>query len=158
MKHSQYPLFFLAIIVVIIVGSWFLSYQFKNMVKEQVLIALEEEQLKRDEIREEATSELLNGNPFYAHIIQVGGNFSNLYSIEVFGLENGIGQYYLNPPNDFVNVSLARGGDSLVIIPSELSRRSGYVIDKVSCNEGGNLCHFAIPEMRNEIEIKFTKE
>ena len=60
---------------------------------------------------------------FIAHIIHLGGESSMTYSMQVFSNEEG--GYYFNPPKDFVNVSFNRGGDSTVVMPTELSKSFG---------------------------------
>ena len=158
MKYSRHLLLSLVVVVFLVSSFLLFSRYLKNIIREQVIAVLSEEQIRHEQDVQEAESELLNGNPFYVHIVQVGGNFSSLYSLEAYGLEDGIGQYYINPPEDYVSIGSTRGGDSLVIRPSDLSRSAGYSIDEASCNEGGDICHFSIPDMRNEIEVKFIRK
>ncbi len=100
-------------------------------------------------------------NYFIAHVIQIGGQFSTLYSLNVFRNEEG--GYYLNPPSKFVSISFTRGGDVLTITPSYFSKRAGFIITEVSKDqqnwktETPFYVPLPIPEMKNEWYVKFEK-
>ena len=82
---------------------------------------------------------------FIAHIIHLGGESSMTYSMQVFSNEEG--GYYFNPPKDFVNVSFNRGGDSTVVMPTELSKKSTHA----------DICHLVQSGIKNEHFVKFVK-
>ena len=100
-------------------------------------------------------------NYFIAHIIQVGGQFSTLYSLSVFRNEES--GYYLNPPSKFVKISFNRAGDTLTITPSYFSKNAGFIITGVSKDqqnwktETPFYVPLPIPEMKNEWYVKFEK-
>lgn len=100
-------------------------------------------------------------NYFIAHVIQIGGQFSTLYSLSVFRNEEGV--YYLNPPNKFVSISFTRGGDVMTITPSYFSKRTGFIITEISKDqknwkpETPFYVPLPIPEMKNEWYVKFEK-
>ncbi len=112
----------------------------------------------------EASVALLNAsNYFIAHIIQVGGEGSMLYSLVVSVDEEG--GYFLNPPKKFVGVCFNRPIDLMVIMPSEFSSKHGrFVIDsagpawnKLAPVSSPDLFHLPLTEMRNECFVKFVK-
>lgn len=98
---------------------------------------------------------------FIAHVIQIGGQFSMLYSLTVFRNEEG--GYYLNPPSKFVSISFNRAGDMLTITPSYFSKNAGFIITGVSKDQQNWKLEtpFYVPlpilEMKNEWYIKFEK-
>lgn len=106
----------------------------------------------------EARRMLRLGNTLQMHIVQVGGMSSDLMTVETYGLEEGIGQYYLNPSNEYVDVSLTRGGDLLAVTLTDIMKEAGYKIQNNStCNEGPDICHLPIKELRNEYSLRFIK-
>lgn len=105
---------------------------------------------------------LKSADYFIAHIIHLGGEFSMTHSLQVFSDEDG--GYYFNPPKDFVSVSFNRGGDQTVIMPTELSRKSGFVIDsmagldqKFEKTTYTDICHLSQSSIKNEHFVKFVK-
>ncbi len=116
---------------------------------------------KRAELkRKEALLE--NSDYFLAHIIHLGGNFSHTHSMEVYSNEEG--GYYFNPPKNFVEVSFNRGGDSIVVLPTELSQRFKFEIDSFGSDLNSlektahrDICHLPRNSIKNEWIVKFVK-
>lgn len=99
---------------------------------------------------------------FIAHIIHLGGEFSTTYSLQVFS--NEWGGYYFNPSKDFVSVSFNRGGDLIVIMPTELSKKLNFIIDFVAGSDQkfekspcADICHLPQFSIKNEHFVKFIK-
>ena len=122
------------------------------------LISLREE--KKEFLRKVGL--LKSANYFIAHIIHLGGEFSMTHSLQVFSDEDG--GYYFNPPKDFVGVSFNRGGDLTIIMPTELSRKFGFVIDSVAGSNRkfkkttyADICHLPQSSIKNEHFVKFVK-
>ena len=85
-----------------------------------------------------------------------------LYSMTVSCDEEG--GWYLNPPNEFVNIGFTRAG-MMVVTPSQITRSAGFVIDSMS-QDGQNwippkypdICHPPIPDMKNNWIIRFKRK
>jgi len=99
---------------------------------------------------------------FIAHVIHLGGEFSMTHSLQVYSNEDG--GYYFNPPKDFVSVSFNRGGDLTIIMPTELSKKAGFVIDSMAGideifikTQYQDICHLPQNSLKNEHFVKFVK-
>lgn len=105
---------------------------------------------------------LQTSDHFIAHVIHLGGEFSNMYSLQVYSDEEG--GYYFNPPEDFVGVSFNRGGDLTVITPTQLSSEYNFVIDSMASSDRiytktlhRDICHLPQCSIKNEHFIRFIK-
>jgi hypothetical protein len=105
---------------------------------------------------------LATADHFVAHVIQLGGQFSTVRSLNV--RVDSEGGWYLNPPERFVVVWWTRGGDLMHVSATDFAeKRGGFVpvsykdcTGKVTKLTGGT-CAVPIPNMRNEYEIRFAR-
>ncbi len=100
---------------------------------------------------------------FIAHIIHLGGNFSMTYSMFVYSNEDG--GFYFSPAVEFVSIGFNRGGDLMIVSPSNLAAKSGFKIDSISSTTGTNFhmqddktfCHVGLDALKNEYLVRFIR-
>jgi hypothetical protein len=105
---------------------------------------------------------LLRGaDHFIAHIIQLGGESSMIYSMAVRCSDGG--GYYFNPAKEFVSVGFSRAG-LMVVSAADLPAKEGFGIDSIAGADGNfvkhddsRICHFSLPSARNECLVKFAR-
>jgi hypothetical protein len=121
------------------------------------------EWLKKRKELSASTKALRQTDRFIVHVVHVGGAFSMIYSLLLRVDDRG--GWYLNPPNRFLNVAWNRGGDLMILSPTEFAQKNGkFVADQYKNAEGKfvslpreECCHLPITDMRNEFEIRFVR-
>jgi|GEM_PF-1972883 len=107
---------------------------------------------------------LLNAADYFiAHVIHLGGEFSQVYSLTAGVYEDG--GYYLNPSREFVSVSFNRSGDLMVVGPSDFAAKHGFIVESFSDTKGNTysskfpeICHLPISDMKNEYFVRFVRK
>src|SRR3989344_122613 len=154
------PVFVAVLLAVVVVAISLLAFFFDvNTIFEKL------RQWRKDKLEfEKSLEQLKNVDYFIAHITHIGGNFSMIYSMFVYSNEEG--GFYFNPAKKFVSVGFNRGGDLMIVSPSELSSKAGFKVESISSltdsysqmQEDRSFCHVSLNSLKNEYDVKFTRQ